>query len=386
MKLTKTFYWRKRLWHTLKSIHGNAYSTLPPAPLRTALFFPGHGVQRLGMTRAWLDSFPSTTRHFLDEADSILDYPLSQVIQEGPVSKLNETDNAQPAIMATSLMILRVLETNFAFKTDSRVDVTLGHSLGEFAALVVAGYLDYPVALRMVRRRAEIMVQCTRQASLESGHTYGMMALVCEPNHLDSLIATIHLFLDHGAASSRADSHDIPAIDQVLIANVNSNNQIVLSGSIQRIKHLLVQIREFGGHDPRAVEMRSDSPFHSPIMMPAMEWTRKTLQDGPVHFPARMPCISNVSGVPFKSREDVIDLLSRQAVATVRWWDSIKYLDHSVKVKRWLGLGPGKVGRNLVGKEVGRSLAKGKGVWAISDPRDIEPTLRLLEEAEAEDG
>jgi [acyl-carrier-protein] S-malonyltransferase len=352
--------------------------------LRTALFFPGHGVQRVGMTSAWLEAYPSTVRPFLEETDEILKYPLSKIIAQGPVNKLNETENAQPGVMATSIMILRVLEKEYAFKTDEKIDVTLGHSLGEYAALVVAGHLDYPFALRMVRRRAEIMAECTRKASKESGESYGMMALVCEPDRLESLLATIHQFLEPGAGS-KTDSHEVAAIDQVLIANINSKNQIVLSGSFDRIKQLLVQIREFGGHDPRAVEIKSNSPFHSPIMIPAMEYMRKTLRDGPVNFPAKMPCISNVSGLPFKSKDDLKDLLSRQAVETVRWWDSIKYLDQTAKVKRWLGVGPGKVGRNLVGKEVGRSFAKGGGVWAISDPREVEPTLRALEETEAED-
>jgi [acyl-carrier-protein] S-malonyltransferase len=361
------------------------YATVAESSLRTALFFPGHGVQRVGMTNAWLEAYPSTVRPFLEETDEILKYPLSKVIAEGPVNKLNETENAQPGIMATSIMILRVLEQEFGFRTDEKIDVTLGHSLGEYAALVVAGYLEYPFALQMVRRRAEIMAECTREATKESGNTYGMMALVCEPDRLESLIATIHQFLDPGSPGSKTDSHEVPAIDQVLIANVNSKNQIVLSGSFERIKQLLVQIREFGGHDPRAVEIKSNSPFHSPIMIPAMEYMRKTLRDGPVNFPAKMPCISNVSGLPFKSKDDLKDLLSRQAVETVRWWDSIKYLDQTAKVKRWLGVGPGKVGRNLVGKEVGRSFAKGGGVWAITDPREVESTLRSLEETEAED-
>jgi [acyl-carrier-protein] S-malonyltransferase len=361
------------------------YASIAESTLRTALFFPGHGVQRVGMTNAWLEAFPSTVRPFLDETDEILQYPLSKIIAEGPVNTLNETQNAQPGVMATSIMILRVLEKEFGFRTDEKIDVTLGHSLGEYAALVVAGYLEYPFALKMVRRRAEIMAQCTRDATKESGNTYGMMALVCEPDRLESLIATIHQFLDYGAPGSKTDSHEVPAIQQVLIANVNSRNQIVLSGSFERIKQLLVQIREFGGHDPRAVEIKSDSPFHSPIMIPAMEYMRKTLRDGPVRFPADMPCISNVSGLPFNSKDDLKDLLSRQAVETVRWWDSIKYLDQTAKVKRWLGVGPGKVGRNLVGKEVGRSFAKGGGVWAISDPREVESALRSLEETEAED-
>ena len=360
------------------------YATVAESSLRTALFFPGHGVQRVGMSSAWLEAYPSTVRPFLQETDEILKYPLSKVIAEGPVNKLNETENAQPGIMATSIMILRVLEKEYGFRTDEKIDVTLGHSLGEYAALVVAGYLDYPFALQMVHRRAEIMAKCTREAIRESGNAYGMMALVCEPHRLDSLIATIRQFLDPGAGS-KTDSHEVPAIQQVLIANINSKNQIVLSGSFERIKQLLVQIRVFGGHDPRAVEIKSNSPFHSPIMIPAMEYMRRTLRNGPVKFPANMPCVSNVSGLPFKSEDDLKDLLSRQAVETIRWWDSIKYLHQTAKVKRWLGVGPGKVGRNLVGKEVGRSFAKGGGVWAISDPREVEGTLRSLEETEAED-
>ena len=141
------------------------YATAAESSLRTALFFPGHGVQRVGMTSAWLEAYPSTVRPFLEETDEILKYPLSKVIAEGPVNKLNETENAQPGIMATSIMILRVLEKEYGFRTDEKIDVTLGHSLGEYAALVVAGYLDYPFALQMVRRRAEIMAECTRQAT-----------------------------------------------------------------------------------------------------------------------------------------------------------------------------------------------------------------------------
>ena len=336
------------------------------------------------MADAWLEAFPSTARPFFEETDSILKCNLSQIITDGPNSEVNETENAQPAIMATSVMILRVLEKEFGFKIEQSIDVTLGHSLGEFAALVAGGYLDYPYALKMVRRRGEIFAQCTRKAHDESGETYGMVALVTEPDRFDSLIGAIHEFLGHGAPGSKDDSHEVPAIQQVLIANINSKNQIVLSGSLERIKALLVQIREFGGHDPRAVEIKSNSPFHSPIMIPALEYMRQALRDGPVNFPAKMPCISNVSALPFKSKDDLKDLLARQAVETVRWWESIKYLDKEAKTKRWLGLGPGKVGRNLVGKEVGRSGAKGGGVWAISDPKEVEATLRSLEATAAE--
>ena len=381
----RVFLARGMIPKTLYRAQTRGLATAAPPNLRTALFFPGHGVQRTGMATAWLEAFPSTVRPFLEETDDILKCKLSRVIIEAPNSELNETENAQPAIMATSVMILKVLEKEFGFKTEEVVDVTLGHSLGEYAALVTGGYLEYPFSLKMVRRRGEIMGECTREAAKESGDTYGMMALVSEPDRLDSLIETIHEFLGHGTSGSKVDSsHDVPAIQQVSIANINSKNQIVLSGGFKRIRDLLVQIREFGGHDPRAVEIKSNSPFHSPIMKPAQDYMRTVLRNGPVQFPAKMPCVSNVSALPFQSGEDVKDLLARQATETIRWWDSIKYLDKVANTKRWLGVGPGKVGRNLVGKEVGRSGAKGGGVWAISDPKEVEAALRSIEETETE--
>lgn len=104
-----------------------------------------------------------------------------------------------------------------------------------------------------------------------------------------------------------------------------------------------------------------------------------------VMFPGVMECISNVSARPFQSREELKDMWARQCIETVQWWESIKYLDQEEKVRRWIGIGPGKVGRNLVGKEVGmrgRDTVKGGGVWGISDPKEIEEVLRALDETE----
>ncbi|KAB8199670.1 malonyl CoA-acyl carrier protein transacylase [Aspergillus parasiticus] len=361
------------------------YSVSRKATLRTALFFPGHGVQRVGMVSSWVNSFPDIAGSFLDEMDSVLGFRLSRVISEGPNSELNKTENSQPAIMATSILILRILEQKFGFDTKSRVDVTLGHSLGEFSALVTGGYIDFGDALKLVRRRAEIMAQCTRRASAESGEDYGMVALVCEPDHLDGLLATIHEFLGLASNGMKDDlSYGMPPIEKVMVANVNSKNQIVLSGSIERIRTLLIQLRQFGGHDPRAVRLNSESPFHSPIMMPAAEYMIRALDNIKLNFPAHMPCVSNVSGLPFRSAEELRRLLSQQCVETVRWWDSIRYLDQERGVKRWVGIGPGKVGRNLVGKEVGKVMTKGGGVWAICDTRELEDIVRSLEQTEFE--
>lgn len=343
----------------------------------------GHGVHRVGMATPWIEQFPRTARPFMDEIDDVLGFSLSRIITDGPNSKLNETENSQPAIMATSILILRVLEREFGFDIRTRVDVTLGHSLGEYAALVAGGYLEFHAALKMVRGRAEVMGQCSRDASRKTGEDYGMVALVCEPEHLGGLISTIQEFL--GPGSKDDSSYEVPPIEQVMIANINSKNQIVLSGSIERIKALLVQLRQFGGHDPRAVRLKSDSPLHSPIMAPAARYMRSALDDATVTFPAVVPCISNVTALPFRSREELKDLLSRQCIETVRWWDSIKYLDQDRGVKRWIGIGPGKVGRNLVGKEVGRVTTKGGGVWGISDPREVEHIMLALEQTEFTD-
>lgn len=348
------------------------------------------------MLDPWVEAFPKTAKPIIDEINDVIGYKLSEVIRDGPGKILNLTHNAQPAIMATSIVILRILEKDFGFKTSERADFTLGHSLGEFAALVSGGYIDFHDSLYMVQQRAESMAAATEAAEQEYGGEYGMVAIVSEPEYLQALIRAIDEFVGYGSPGSKSESaEDKSPIDQVLIANINSKNQIVLSGNLDRIKTLVAHVRQFLGHDPRAVRLKSDSPFHSPIMKPAVGVLQRILagksrvkgreNEDIVTWPGKVPCISNVSARPFGSKEELKDLLARQAVETVQWWDSIKYLDQEEKVRRWVGIGPGKVGRNLVGKEVGmrgKDTVKGGGVWAITDPSEIEEVLMGLEETE----
>ena len=234
------------------------------------------------------------------------------------------------------------------------------------------------------------MAKCSKGV----GEEVGMVALVCEADHLGAMVEAIHEFLGHHNEGSKTDSHadtDLPAVQQVLIANVNSKNQIVLSGSIKRIDELLTHLRQFAGHDPRAVRLKSDSPFHSPLMKPAADMMKRLL-DQPsvtakdqdvVTWPGIMPCVSNVTARPFSSKQQLKDCLARQCVETVLWHDSVIYLHQEEKVRRWIGIGPGKVGRNLVGKEVGmKGAVKGGGVWGISGPREVEAVLRDLDKTE----
>lgn len=347
------------------------------------------------MLTPWLEAFPSTASQIVDEINHYMGYKLSDIIQNGPSKRLTQTRNAQPAIMATSIFILRILEREFNFKVADHFDVSLGHSLGEFAALVAAGNLEFEDSLYLVRKRAEAMSDATIRAVQEYGGEYGMVALVTpQEEHLASLIDAIHDFVGHSSDGSKAEStEDVPPIEQVLIANINSKNQIVLSGNMERIKTLIAHVRQFLGHDPRAVRLHSDSPFHSPLMKPAVGVMTELLSgksrvrgrehEDIVTFPGKLSCISNVSARPFRSKGDLKDLLARSCLETVLWWDSIRYLDQEEKVRRWVGVGPGKVGRNLVGKEVGmrgKDLVKGGGVWAITDPADVEEVLRGLED------
>lgn len=344
------------------------------------------------MLSPWLEAFPATTKPLLEEIDHLLGYKLSEIVENGPSNRLTATENAQPAIMASSILILRTLEKEFGFKVEERVDVTLGHSLGEFAALVAGGFVTFEDSLYLVRKRAEAMAECSRRATEDYGGEYGMVAVITEPDRLAVLIDAIHKFLGH----SKDGEEEVPPIQQVLIANINSKNQIVLSGNIERIRTLLTHVRQWGGHDPRAVRLKSDSPFHSPMMKPAALvmaelLKRKSRTPGRegrdiLTFPGTLQCISNVTARPIESSEQLADLWAKQCVETVRWWDSIKYLDQEQNVRRWIGIGPGKVGRNLVGKEVGMrgtGVVKGGGVWGISDPKEIEEVLKALDATES---
>ncbi|KKY33706.1 putative malonylacyl carrier protein transacylase [Diaporthe ampelina] len=343
------------------------------------------------MIDPWLEAFPRTAAPIIDEIDSVLGYSLTRIIREGPNSLLSATPHAQPAIMATSVLILRILEVEFCFDVAARIDFTLGHSLGEFAALVAGGYLAFEDSLHLVQRRAEVMAAATAAARSEYGGEYGMVAIVTEPEYLPQLIDAVENFVAYPSidkADSGADS-DVPPIEQVLIANVNSKNQIVLSGNMAKIKTLVAHVRQYLGHDPRAVRLNSDSPFHSPLTMRSLLAGRSRAPGREAHgivtFPGKVQCISNVSARPFGSKAELEDLLARSCLETVRWWDSIRYVDQHEKVRRWIGIGPGKVGRNLVGKEVGMrgtDAVKGGGVWAITDPSDIHGMLRGLEETD----
>jgi [acyl-carrier-protein] S-malonyltransferase len=325
-------------------------------------------------------AFPRTVTPLVELLDHALppsdgSEPLSHIIAQGPKELLTATENAQPAILFTSIVILRILENEFGISLRTQTDFFLGHSLGEFTALVAAGVLKLEDALLLVRRRGEIMRDCAIRASVPEmeggpGET-GMVALLVEQKYLPAMIANVHHFLDSGT---------LPNDEFLSIANINSATQIVLSGHLKAINACICHLRKFSGHDPRALRLNVSAPFHSMVMAPAVPVVQKMLVEMDVTFPppGQTEVVANVTALPYESADQLRDVLPKQATETVRWAESIKYLDLERDVARWIGIGPGKVARNLVGREVRGGMQRVVGIEG-TDAQNLEEAVRALE-------
>ncbi|CAZ84093.1 unnamed protein product [Tuber melanosporum] len=321
----------------------------PPAPSRvistttknvrpkTAIFFPGQGSQKQGMLTPLTKAFPKTVIPLLDRLDLILP-GLRPVLFDGPGSYLTETQNAQPAILVSSIAILRVLEKDFGVDP-TKFDYFFGHSLGEFTALVAAGIISLEDALMLVRQRGMSMAVATANSEDE----VGMYALIVEKGQVKNLEQQISEFIDSEALGE----------DEFLsIANVNSSTQLVVSGHVRAIMNCVGQIRKFKGNDPRAIRLNVSAPFHSGIVAPTVSVVRRMLREIDMKEENVRKVVSNVSGRPYRHLIEMRNNLPWQCVKTVRWKDSIEWLEKNCGVSRWVGIGPGRVQTNLVGQEV----------------------------------
>ena len=370
-----------------------------------------------------LAAFPRTVGPLLELLDETLPpadgaSALSAIMAHGPNEALTATENAQPAILLTSIAILRVLEEQYSLpvavaapgsssgdsgggsegggggggggsKSDTVTDAAgetdffLGHSLGEFSALVAARVLNLADALRLVRRRGEVMCECARRVSLPEmdggpGET-GMVALLVEPPFLAGLLRAVDAFVA---------SETLPNDEFLAVANVNSASQIVLSGHLKAIAACIGHLRRFAGHDPRALRLNVSAPFHSMVMAPAVPVVERMLASMPVNFArvgagAGVGVVANVTARPYASADELRTLLARQCTATVRWAESVRYLDRDRGVSRWIGIGPGKVAINLVGREVRGGMASVIPVEGC-DAHNIEAAVRRLQRSDDE--
>lgn len=300
-----------------------------------ALLFPGQGSQHVGMGRE-LASTHDLARRTFEEADGILGFDLSRVAWEGPEEELTETRNAQPAILAHSVAVYRVLEADLG-----PVAMAAGHSLGEFSAHVAAGTLSFADALEAVRLRGELMFRAGEERS-------GTMAAI----------------LGLGEEEVESVCREASAGDAVCVpANFNSRGQVVVSGDVQGVGRAMELAREAGAK--RVVELNVSGAFHSPLMEPAEKGLRERLESLTFSDP-RFPVVSNVSAEAVRDGAAARELLIRQLTSPVRWTASIGAMVDD-GVQRFLELGPGSV---LCG--LNRRNARDLSCTSVGTPDEIE--------------
>jgi [acyl-carrier-protein] S-malonyltransferase len=299
-----------------------------------ALLFPGQGSQKVGMGKALAESF-AAAREVFEEADDALGFSISTVCFEGPADRLQLTELTQPAILTQSVAVLRALEAEQGIS----YSVTLGHSLGEYTALVAAGALTLADAVRLVHLRGQAM-----QDAVPVGQG-GMAAIMgLAPEGAQALCDEV-----------RGDEVCAPA-------NFNGGEQVVISGHLAAIDRACDAAKSKGAK--RAIKLAVSAPFHSALMQPAAERLARALAEVAIQ-PLRVPVISNVEAAPYQDADRVRALLVAQVTGAVRWEESMKKLPE-MGITRGVELGAGAVLRGLA-----RRIVADLPVVSLSEPDDI---------------
>ncbi|HYN22367.1 MAG TPA: ACP S-malonyltransferase [Thermoanaerobaculia bacterium] len=311
---------------------------------KIALVFPGQGSQKVGMGRAWADAAEEARRTFA-EADEVLGFALSRLCWEGPEEELGLTANTQPALLTASIAIYRSLASHGLVIEPVAM---AGHSLGEYSALVAAGALGFADALRLVRRRGELMQEAVPVGT-------GAMAAI--------------IGLDDETVRSVAEE---AAQGEVCgVANYNSPGQTVIAGHKAAIDRAVALAKERGARKVSVLAV--SAPFHSPLMRPAREGMATELAKVAFSTP-HVPVVSNVDAVPAATGDAARDALVRQIDGPVRWVESVAWMAGVAGVEMFLEIGPGTV---LTG--LNRRIATGTVCASLSEPQQLEKLFALQE-------
>ncbi len=307
-----------------------------------ALVFPGQGAQTIGMGQE-LAASSAAARAVFDEVDAALGERLSALIWEGSAEDLTLTSNAQPALMATSLAVVRALEAE-GFDMGQAAFVA-GHSLGEYSALAATGALSVADAARLLRIRGQAM-----QAAVPVGQ--GAMAAL--------------LGLDFAAASAVARDAAQGQVCQA--ANDNDPAQVVVSGHAEAVARAVDLAKERGAR--RAVMLPVSAPFHCALMQPAADAMAEALAEVRLSAP-RVPLVANVRAEAVTDPEEIRALLVAQVTGAVRWRESVDWMAGQGVTTFW-EVGAGKALSGMI-----RRIAKGTETRAISSPEDVAEAVAV---------
>jgi [acyl-carrier-protein] S-malonyltransferase len=315
-----------------------------------AFTFPGQGSQDVGMGAELAKTYASA-RAVFEEVDAALGQKLSELMWSGPKETLTLTENAQPALMAVSVAVMRVLEKDFGFDLAMRVKFVAGHSLGEYSALAAAGAISLSDTARLLKARGKAM-----QAAVPVGQ--GAMAA----------LLGVGLEVGRKVAAEAALAPDGKR-DVCDVANDNEPTQVVLSGH----KTAIDRVAEIGkAHGVRrALPLPVSAPFHCSLMKPAADAMAEALAKIAIHAPA-VPLVANVLAAPINDPDEIRKRLVEQVTGTVRWRECVAYMAAN-GVTHVYELGAGKVLTGLA-KRIEKSLE----ALAIGTPADIEAAMAGL--------
>jgi len=310
-----------------------------------AFIFPGQGSQAVGMGRDLAAAF-GAARAVFQEVDEVLKQKLSKLMFEGPIEELTLTENAQPALMAVSLAVLRVLESEGGFTLKEKAVLVAGHSLGEYSALAAAGAFSVADTALLLKLRGQAM-----QRAVPAGK--GAMAAL-----LGVELAVAHEICDEAAQG-----------DVVGCANDNGGGQVVISGHKAAVERA-IEIAKTKGVK-RAMLLPVSAPFHCALMEPAAEAMEAAFEKTPPLAPS-VPLVANVSAAKVTDPKEILDLLVRQVTATVRWRESVLEMT-ALGVDSFFELGAGKVLAGLV-----KRISPDAATASAGTPGEIESLLKLL--------
>jgi len=313
--------------------------------VRIAMLFPGQGSQAVGMGADLAAAFP-TARAVFEQADAVLDFPLMRTCFDGPIETLTQTRYAQPALLAHSIAVLRVLADH-----GIQPAIVAGHSVGEYAALVAAEVVDYETALRLVRRRGELMFASGRT-------TPGAMA------------AVIGLPLD----AVEPICHAARTLGVCDVANRNADDQVVISGAVAAVEEAMRRAAAAGARMVKRLNV--SGAFHSALMRAPGAELERDLATAEFRD-ARVPVVTNVTGAVETRGSELRALLAKQIHSPVRWVESMHtLLEHGSGLV--LEVGPGNVLKGLL-----RRIDRAAVCETAGDPASLDAVVAKIATAGA---